>query len=172
MVPFLLLFPWSLLLFALLKKRAASQRERAALPYSPHLLSVSEREPSRSTAADYLSHLNEATLAARTLDTVKPLAQSGDVQSLMQAPPEVAQALAALESPMSVLFVQKDLNVLGASPPIAESGSMDRATLEGIKGLQARFGQPSSGRLDASARVAIRYAVGCIHAQDRMSFSQ
>lgn len=172
MVPFLLLFPWSLLLLALLKRRAASQRERAALPYSPHLLAPSVREPSRSTAADYLSHLNEATLAARTLDTVKPLAQNGDVAGLMQASPEVAQALAVLEAPLSVLFVQKDLNVLGATPPLPESGAMDQVTLEGIKGLQARFGQPSSGRLDASARVAIRYAVGCIHAQDRMSFSQ
>jgi Putative peptidoglycan binding domain len=172
MVPFLLLFPWSLLLLAVLKRRAAYQRERAALPYSPRMLPPAQREPSRSTAADYLSHLNEATLAARTLDLVKPQAQSGDVEGLMRAPAEVAQALAALESPLSVLFAQKDLNVLGASPPLSESGRMDHATEEGIRGLQARFGQASSGRLDASARVAIRYAVGCIHAQDRMAFSQ
>lgn len=85
----------------------------------------------------------------------------------MTSSPDVATALQILSAPMSVMFAQKDLNVLGASPSLPENGVMTSATSAAIGGIQARFGQPVTGALDAATAVAIRYAVGCIHAQDR-----
>ena len=131
----------------------------------PLLASASSRAV--VTTADYLKHLYEATMAARILDTVKPQALAGDVQGLMQSPPEVAQALELLCAPLHTVFAQKDLNVLGASPPLAEDGVMSPATAAAISGIQARFGQPVTGALDAVTAASIRYAVGCINAQDR-----
>jgi len=121
------------------------------------------------TIADYLHHLHEATMAARILDTVKASAMGGDVGALMQSPPEVAQALAVLSSPLDIGFAQKDLNVLGASPSLVENGVMDTSTAEAVKAIQTRFGQPATGTIDPATAVAIRYSVGCINAQDRAS---
>jgi hypothetical protein len=132
-----------------------------------HPLLGSPRSKGAFTTADYLRHLHEATYAAKILDTVKPLAMAGDVQSLMQSPESVATALAILSAPLDVIFAQKDLNVLGASPPLAEDGVMTSSTAEAIRGIQARFGQPESGAIDPATAATIRYAVGCIHAQDR-----
>lgn len=119
------------------------------------------------TTADYLRHLHEATFAARILDTVKPLALAGDVDSLMQAPEDVARALEILSAPLDVIYAQKDLNVLGASPSLSEDGVMTSATAEAIRSIQSRFGQPATGEIDPATAATIRYAVGCIHAQDR-----
>ena len=125
------------------------------------------RESRPVNAADYLHHINEAMSASRTLDTVKPYALAADIASLMQAPDEAVHALAVLSAPLDVTFAQKDLNVLGASPPVPEDGVMGRATVEAIKGIQARFKQPVTGKIDPTTAVAIRYAVGCIHSQDK-----
>lgn len=121
----------------------------------------------RLTAADYLRHLDEASLAARLLDTVKSVAIIADIASLMQAPPEVAEAIAVLTSPIEVLFAQRDMNILGAEPPVPEDGHMGPETRKAIANLQERFGQEPSGRLDAQAAAALRYATGCIYSQDK-----
>jgi len=119
------------------------------------------------TTADYLQHLHEATAAAQILDSIKPLAQNADVASLMRAPPEVVEAFHVLSAPLDVLFAQKDMNVLGAQPPLPENGVPDQATREALKAIQARFGQPATGVMDSGSALAIRYAVGCINSQDR-----
>jgi len=119
------------------------------------------------TAANYLAHLNEAAAVARVLDAVKPAAAIADVAQLMESPPEVAEAFAALTAPIEVLFAQRDMNILGAEPPIPEDGCLGPETRRAIAHLQDRFGQEPSGRLDAQTAAAIRYSVGCIYSQDR-----
>ena len=123
------------------------------------------------TTADYLQHLHEASVAAQILDLVKSQALAADVATLMQAPPEVVEAFHVLAAPLDVLFAQKDLNVLGARPPLREDGVPNEETREAIKAIQARFGQPSTGAMDSGTAAAIRYAVGCINAQDRAHLS-
>jgi hypothetical protein len=146
-------------------------RERHGLLERRHeLLQPAARTVLRTkvvTTADYLQHLHEATAAAQILDSIKSFAQNADVATLMQAPPEVVEALHVLSAPLEVLFAQKDLNVLGAEPPLAEDGVPSRATREAIKAIQSRFGQPPTGRMDGGTAAAIRYAVGCINSQDR-----
>ena len=78
------------------------------------------------TTADYLQHLHEATVAAQILDLVKPQALAADIATLMQAPPEVVEAFHVLSAPLDVIFAQKDLNVLGARPPLREDGVPSR----------------------------------------------
>jgi hypothetical protein len=119
------------------------------------------------TSADYLKHLNDACAGARILDQVKPLALRGDVAALMRSPGEVAHALALMSQPIPTLFVQKDLNVLGAEPPLPEDGVAGRATIEAIKNFQARFKLGGSWPVGPETAVAIRYAVGCIYSQDK-----
>ena len=123
------------------------------------------------TTADYLQHLHEATVAAQILDLVKPQALAADIATLMQAPPEVVEAFHVLSAPLDVIFAQKDLNVLGARPPLREDGVPSNETREAIKAIQACFGQPPTGDMDSSTAAAIRYAVGCINAQDRVHLS-
>jgi len=119
------------------------------------------------TTADYLQHLHEATVAAQILDLIKPQALAADVARLMQAPPEVVEAFHVLSAPLDVLFAQKDLNVLGATPPLREDGVPSAETRGALKAFQARFGQPETGVMDSGTAAAIRYAVGCINSQDR-----
>lgn len=148
--------------------RPPSLPARRPKPPKPwNLLPAERRGTGRLTASHYLQHLNEAAAIARTLDLVKDEAQRADVVALMGAPDEVAHALAAACAPMDVLFAQKDLNVLGAEPAIAEDGRMGATTREALVELQNRFGQSPTGRLDAQTAAAIRYAVGCIYSQDR-----
>lgn len=182
MFPLLLLIPGGLLLWSFAKRHAEREmRERAGyLPPSPlfdryhhpprHLrtpLLSSRSSRSVITTADYLRHLHEATAAARILDAVKPLALLGDLNSLMQSSDDVARALQLLSAPLEVIFAQKDLNVLGASPPLAEDGVMTSPTSEAVRAIQTRFGQRVTGEIDPATAATIRYAVGCIHAQDR-----
>ena len=121
----------------------------------------------RLTAADYLRHLNEAAAAARAVDFVKNEALRADVAALMAAPDEVGHAVAVLGAPIEMLFVQKDLNVLGADPPLPENGSEGKDTQRAIAAFQARFGQNPTGRLNSETAAALRYSVGCIYSQDR-----
>lgn len=121
------------------------------------------------TAADYLRHLNEACWVSRVLDSVKDVALTADVASLMESPPEVSQALQVLCRPIESSFLQKDLNVLGSNPPLEENGKLDRATVQAIKAFQGKFNLPQTGEVDAATVAALRYAVGCIYSQDKVS---
>lgn len=150
--------------------RGVGPRERDANPFPwPTFASfeVASRSSKRLTAADYLKHLNEAAAAARAVDLVKHEALAADVASLMAAPDEVGHAVAVLGAPIEMLFVQKDLNVLGANPPVPENGTVGRDTERAIAAFQARFGQNPTGRLNSETAAALRYSVGCIYSQDR-----
>src|SRR5271155_2063083 len=100
--------------FAHRAHRAGAYAPMLALPSSP------AREPDASaTAADSLKHVRDAARATTALDYfAQGPALAGDVQTLMSAPGELAQTLMALQAPMDVITVQRDLNVLGCVPPL------------------------------------------------------
>jgi peptidoglycan hydrolase-like protein with peptidoglycan-binding domain len=159
----LLLVPWSLVIWAVAQSHLLD-RFHASSPTAPSPLPP---EPGQGNAAAYVAHLNEAAKAAALLDLVKPLALSADIDGLMSAPEEISWALHALGAPMDVLTVQRDLNLLGASPPLSETGRINQETSRAIAALQDKFGQPVTGRVNPGTAVAIRYAVGCVYSQDR-----
>jgi hypothetical protein len=178
-MPWLLLLPAAGLFFWFASQRAAEDRLRQEgggrmpwdhAPPRPLPRAPARRPGSSPNAADYLRHLNEACWASRMLDQVKPMALAADVASLMESPPEVAQALLVLCQPMEASFLQKDLNILGAEPPLAEDGRPSRAMTEAIKALQARFQIRPTGEADRHTVAAIRYSVGCIYSQDRAEY--
>jgi peptidoglycan hydrolase-like protein with peptidoglycan-binding domain len=72
-----------------------------------------------------------------------------------------------MSQPIPTLFVQKDLNVLGAEPSLPEDGVASRATIEAVKNFQTRFKLRASWPAGPETAVAIRYAVGCIYSQDK-----
>jgi hypothetical protein len=111
--------------------------------------------------------LNECCWACRTIDSVKTTALLGDVASLMNAPEEVTHALAVLCQPIEAEFLQRDLNVLGAEPPLPEDGRMGRETTEAIRSIQSAFGQSPTGVAGPETAAAVRYSVGVIYSQDR-----
>lgn len=161
MLPLLLLIPGAYFLWKY-AHRHEHRWERHRAGYLP--VARLPRSTSRHSTSEYLRHLHEATMASRVLDLAKPYALAGDIQALM-ALPDVGAALVTLSSPLDVLFAQKDLNVLGASPPLVEDGMMGPETQSAIASIQSRFGQNVTGKLDDGTSVAIRYAVGCINAQ-------
>lgn len=177
----LLLLPGGLIIWLLSQKSAEERLRQESLEsgYRPKVRFDSQRWFSRPgtspvaarpmTSADYLRHLNDACAGARILDQVKPFALRGDVAALMRSPGNVAQALALMSQPIPTLFIQKDLNVLGADPPLPEDGVAGRATIEAVRNFQARFKLRPAWPVDPETAVAIRYAVGCIYSQDKAS---
>jgi hypothetical protein len=138
-------------------------------PASHHLPMLPPRSSSYEThsVAQYMEHLRECMMAAAALNTVRPAAINADMSALENAPHEAVFALAVLSQPMDTLTIQRDLNVLGANPPLIESGVRDAQTVEAIKGLQERFRQPPTGHVDPGTAVAIRYSVGVVHGQNQ-----
>jgi hypothetical protein len=138
-------------------------QEVLALPaVAQHLLVKTEAS---ATTLDYLRHLQKAAWAAQMLDLAREPALLGDIEALFYAPEEVSHALVILSGPMDTVTVQRDLNVLGCVPYLAEDGRLDERTREAVKGLQKRFGQVPTGDVDSDTRVAIRYSVGSLYAQ-------
>jgi len=117
------------------------------------------------TAAKYLKHLARAAHAAALLEAIKPAALAGDAETLMTTP-GLFEAMHDLATPFDVLTLQRDLNVLGAAPPLRESGVMDQQTKLAVAALQKRFGQHPDGDVDSDLRFAIAYSVGLIYGQD------
>jgi len=171
----LLLFPWSLLLLAMAKRyrehrneqegaRIESAVSRALARTSPVMRAL---PPGFGDA--YQAHLRECADDAAALNQVRPAAINADIQALLHAPKSAVLALERLASPIDTLTVQRDLNFLGAMPPLPETGEMDMQTVEAVRGFQARFGQLPTGDVDPETAVAIRYATGVIHAQNEMA---
>ena len=157
-----LLIPGGLLLW--LWKR---DRDRDHLP-EPHgaALERAKHEERRDTSvAWYVNHLMAAAQAANKLDQVRPIAEAGDIEGVM-ASEEADRALKVLASPIDVLTLQRDLNMLGSRPALAETGTMDSATKQAVASLQKRFGQVPTGNVDSDARIAIAYGVGKVFARD------
>lgn len=117
------------------------------------------------TAARYLKHLGKAARAAAVLEQSKAAALSGDVQALMSMP-GLPEAMRDLAEPFDVLTLQRDLNVLGAVPPLRENGILDGPTKLAVASFQKRFGQHADGDVSGDLRFALAYSVGRIYAQD------
>lgn len=188
MLPLLILIPVGLLLWKLGKdsgrheqvhydvsnaiEEALARRGHATpVPVSQRLhpmLPPAPPRPESNTVTQYLEHLHECMLAAAALNTVRPAAINADMNALMGASDEAVQALAILSRPLDTLTIQRDLNVLGANPPLPETGVRDAQTIEAIKGLQQSFKQHPTGNVDPATAVAIRYSVGVVHGQNQM----
>lgn len=182
-MPWLLLVPAGIFLWLFAERSTEKRLGRrselpigfAPMPWDRHpqpsvrRLPALSRKPSSPTAADYLRHLNEACWVSRALDNVKSEALAADIAGLMQSPPEVARALSLLCQPIEASFLQKDLNVLGSNPPLLENGKFDRATSDAVRAFQGQFKISQTGEVDAATVAALRYAVGCIYSQDKVS---
>ncbi len=174
----LLVVPWSIIFYALAKKYSAKKRaeqEEAIARAVADAFGRYERQfgavhPAalQSPQGAYAHHLEECAQAAAMLNLVRPAAIAADISALMSAPDEAVQALSVLAQPIDVLTVQKDLNVLGAQPKIAETGQLDRKTREAIRAFQAEFRQPETGTVDPGTAIALRYATGVVHFQNQM----
>ncbi len=101
-------------------------------------------------AGNYLQHLSNAA------EKVMKIQQGAETE---QESIEVNQAYADLSAPMDVLTVQKDLNVLGASPPLTEDGVYGTKTKDAIDSFQAAMGLARSGQMDSQTNNALRRAV-------------
>ncbi len=141
----------------------------AALPPAPMPMPPPSAPPpmSPSTAA-YVQHLAEASAAASALNMIRPAAIEADMGALMHAPPEAVHALMVLAQPIDMLTVQRDLNLLGASPPLPETGVMDARTDEAVRAFQERFKQHPTGTVDEGTAIALRYSVGVVHFQNQL----
>jgi len=187
MLPLLILIPVGLLLWKLgkesgrhetvhydvhhaveaaLARRGHAQPQTVSQTLHP-MLPPAPARPESNTVAEYLAHLHECMMAAAALNTVRPAAINADMNALTNAPEEAVHALAILSRPMDTLTVQRDLNVLGANPPLPETGVRDAQTIEAIRGLQESFKQQPTGVVDPATAVAIRYSVGVVHGQNQ-----
>lgn len=66
----------------------------------------------------------------------------------------------ALEAPIDTLTLQRDLNLLGATPPLVEDGIMGPKTIAAIKDFQTANDLPATGILDKNTNYVVRYSVG------------
>jgi len=137
-------------------------------PQLPSGTGSSPPSPSSENIGAYVEHLRQCTAHAAALNMIRPAAINADVSALRNAPPEAVQALFALAQPMDWLTVQRDLNLLGATPALSETGQRDDQTVEALKGLQERFNQEPTGEVDSGTAVAICYSVGVINAQNQI----
>jgi hypothetical protein len=175
-----LLFPWSLLVYAIAKKhgedKALAQKRIVAGAVDEALRgrpapSLLGSAPQHATPAQgihqYIEHLQDCARAAADLNIIRPAAIAADITTLLRAPSEAVAALNFLAQPVDALTIQRDLNLLGAQPVLEETGEMDKATKEALKSFQERFKQQPTGELDAAAAVALKYSVGVIHFQNQ-----
>jgi peptidoglycan hydrolase-like protein with peptidoglycan-binding domain len=118
-----------------------------------------EDSPSASTG-NYLQHLTNAA------DKVMRIQKGADTheESL-----EVNQAYDDLSAPMDVLTVQKDLNVLGASPALVEDGVYGTKTKDAIDSFQNAMGIDRTGQMNPMTNNALRRAVVAVTSQGAIS---
>ena len=164
--------PGALLLYMLVSKNkqaqanAAAQAAHPSLPYSPSSGGASgsgtpslDQSPSAITA-NYLTHIDNAANNLNVVNTGTAIAQQTDDPAVhAQATQQVLQAWNDLGSPIDTLTVQKDLNVLGVSPALAEDGVMGPNTKAAIAHFQTQMLLPSTGVMDSNTANALRRAV-------------
>lgn len=137
---------------------SASQKTAAGtLPRSnPQTWSATAKTPTlddspAAHAGNYVMHLKNAAQAVATIENGAETHE----ESLA-----VNQAHADLSIPMDVLTAQKDLNVLGAQPPLVEDGVMGPKTRDAIDSFQrAMLIDPPTGVMDAQTSNALRRAL-------------
>ncbi len=101
-------------------------------------------------AGNYVQHLKNA---AQSVAVIENGAETHD-ESVA-----VNEAYANLSLPIDTLTAQKDLNVLGANPPLVEDGVMGPKTHDAIDSFQREMLLPTSGVMDAPTSNALRRAI-------------
>jgi len=145
------------------KLPAAQKTATGTLPRSnPQTWNISSKVPTlddspSAHAGNYLTHLQNA---AQNVMTIQGGAETPEQSA------QVNQAFEDLSRPMDVLTAQKDLNVLGASPPLVEDGVMGPKTHDAIDSFQrAMLIDPPTGVMDAQTSNALRRAVVAVTLQ-------
>lgn len=102
-------------------------------------------------AGNYVQHLKNATSAVAVIENGAETPEESVA---------VNEAFANLSIPMDILTAQKDLNVLGAQPPLVEDGVMGPKTHDAIDSFQrAMLIDPPTGVMDAQTSNALRRAL-------------
>lgn len=154
--------------FLLLKPRAASASTVPALSGSqktasgtlpksnPQTWNIKSTVPTLNDspaahAGNYVTHLKNAAQAVATIENGAETHEESEA---------VNEAYNNLSIPMDVLTAQKDLNVLGAQPPLVEDGVMGPKTHDAIDSFQrAMLIDPLTGVMDGPTSNALRRAV-------------
>lgn len=137
------------------QKTAVATTSVLGAPQHLQISSVPARAPTQNdspsaNAQYYVQHLENA---ARNVELIAGGAETHD-QSVL-----VNQAYSDLSLPIDVLTTQKDLNVLGAVPPLVEDGVLGPKTRDAIDSFQAHADLPRSGVMDAATSHALRRAI-------------
>ncbi len=102
-------------------------------------------------AGNYVQHLKNAAAAVETIEAGAETTEESQ---------HVNEAYANLSIPIDTLTAQKDLNVLGANPPLVEDGVMGPKTRDAIDSFQrASLITPLTGVMDGPTSNALRRAV-------------
>lgn len=106
-----------------------------------------------SPSANMGNYLTHITNAANNLNVINNGAET-DAEAH-----DVLQARADMSLPMDVLTVQKDLNVLGAHPPLLEDGIYGPKTKDAIDSFQGAMLLDRTGEMNSDTNFALRHAV-------------
>ena len=154
--------------FLLLKPKSASASTIPSLPASqktaagtlpksnPQTWNIKSTVPTLNDspaahAGNYVQHLKNAAAAVAVIENGAETTEESAA---------VNQAYADLSLPLDVLTAQKDLNVLGANPPLVEDGVMGPKTHDAIDSFQrAMLIDPPTGVMDGPTSNALRRAV-------------
>lgn len=152
---FMLLRPKSA--HALIPALSASQKTAAGtLPKSnPLTWNTGAKTPTLNDspaahAGNYVQHLQNAAAAVAVIEAGAETHEESE---------KVNEAYANLSLPIDVLTAQKDLNVLGAQPPLVEDGVMGPKTHDAIDSFQKAMLLPTTGIMDAQTSNALRRAL-------------
>lgn len=133
--------------------------ERATAAAARYRAPTLDQSPSASQAG-YLDHLTNAAKAMQTIDEGAQTPEEAHA---------VDQAWADLSRPIDVLTAQKDLNVLGAEPPLVEDGVQGPKTTDAIDSFQGQMGLPVTGVMDVATSNALRRAVVAVTTQGSLT---
>ncbi len=161
----------ALVLFKVKKARASvsdanAQLRQGLAPAQPaqNLLLPSSADPTQSNMNDYMAHLQNAVANTAVLhsDLTAQAQATNDPNVMASATHTILQADADLKAPMDTLTVQRDLNVLGASPALKEDGIMGSKSTAALKDFQGKMLLAQTGKLDPQTASALRRAVAAV----------
>lgn len=156
MHPLFVLIPGALIGWFLLQKNKRQQVAPALPPGHPALAALQASGAAPSPSSNTANYMQHVTNAQYNLDTLQnPSASPGGLAN-------VQDATAAMTDPIDTLTAQKDLNLLGADPALAEDGIMGPKTIDGIKSFQSHVGLPATGSIDPSTALYLRSAVATV----------
>ncbi|MFI5299113.1 MAG: peptidoglycan-binding domain-containing protein [Polyangiales bacterium] len=95
------------------------------------------------------------------LDHVKESSDMvSDLHTASQNGVDTSQLEAAMGQPLDTLTLQRDLNLLGATPALAEDGKKGPKTTQAIKDFQTHMSIPVTGNIDSATSSVLRLSVG------------